>query len=196
MLFVPFVVSISLHLELLGLEWEYQSITLLIIMKTLTLVRHAKSSWNHPGLTDFERPLNKRGKRDAPRMASRLATQQIRPQIIVSSPAVRALTTAEVIASALGYQPAEIIRDERIFHAYSNQLLDVIRSFDEHRQHIMLVGHNPGLTDLVDQLAHAGISNIPTCGIVVLSFSVDRWRDVNDGAGEMQLFDYPKNISA
>ena len=97
-------------------------------MKTLTLVRHAKSSWNHPGLADFERPLNKRGQRDAPRMGSRLAAQHTHPQIIVSSPAVRALTTAEVIASALGCQPAEIITDERICHAYSNRLLEVIRA--------------------------------------------------------------------
>ena len=163
-------------------------------MKTLTLVRHAKSSWNHPGLADFERPLNKRGERDAPRMGSRLAAQHIRPQIIVSSPAVRALTTAKVIASALGCQPAEIITDERVFHAYSDQLLDVIRGFDASFHHLMLVGHNPGLTDLVNQLAHAGISNIPTCGIVVIRFSVDRWRDVSDGAGEMLLFDYPKKI--
>ena len=164
-------------------------------MKTLTLVRHAKSSWNHPGLADFERPLNKRGERDAPTMGSRLAARNIQPQIIVSSPAVRALTTAKVIASALGYQSAEIITDERIFHAYSNQLLDVIRDFDASLQHVMLVGHNPGLTDLVEQLAQAGISNIPTCGIVILDFSIDHWRDVIDGAGEMLLFDYPKNIT-
>ena len=164
-------------------------------MKTLTLVRHAKSSWNHPGLADFERPLNKRGKRDAPRMGNRLAAQHIRPQIIVSSPAVRALTTAKVIASAVGYQAAEIITDERIFHAYSLQLLEVIRDFDASLHHVMLIGHNPGLTDLVEQLAQAGISNIPTCGIVMLGFSVDRWRDVSNGAGEILLFDYPKNIT-
>ncbi len=164
-------------------------------MKTLTLVRHAKSSWNHPGLADFKRPLNKRGERDAPRMGSRLAAQHIRPQIIVSSPAVRALTTAEVVASALGFLPAEIITDDRIFHAYSDQLLDVIRDFDASLHHVMLVGHNPGLTDLVEQLAQAGILNIPTCGIVLLGFSVDRWQDVSDGAGEMLLFDYPKNIT-
>ncbi len=164
-------------------------------MKTLTLVRHAKSSWNHPGLADFERPLNKRGERDAPRMGNRLAARNIKPQIIVSSPAVRALTTAEVVASALGFQPAEIITDDRIFHAYSDQLLDVIRDFDASLHHVMLVGHNPGLTDLVEQLAQAGILNIPTCGIVLLGFSVDRWQDVSDAAGEMLLFDYPKNIT-
>ncbi len=164
-------------------------------MKTLTLVRHAKSSWNHPGLADFKRPLNKRGERDAPRMGNRLAARNIKPQIIVSSPAVRALTTAEVVASALGFLPAEIITDDRIFHAYSDQLLDVIRDFDASLHHVMLVGHNPGLTDLVEQLAQAGILNIPTCGIVLLGFSVDRWQDVSDAAGEMLLFDYPKNIT-
>lgn len=163
-------------------------------MKTLTLLRHAKSSWDHPGLTDSERPLNKRGERNAPRMGKRLATQHIRPQIIVSSPAVRALTTAKVIASALGCQASDIITDERIFHAYSDQLLDVIQNSDASLHHVMLVGHNPGLTDLVEQLAHAGISNIPTCGVVVLGFSVDRWRDVGNGTGELLLFDYPKNL--
>ncbi len=164
-------------------------------MRTLTLVRHAKSSWNHPGLADFQRPLNKRGERDAPRMGSRLATRNIKPQMILSSPAVRALTTAKVIASAVGYEATGIITDERIFHAYSDQLLEVIRGFDASLHHLMLVGHNPGLTNLVEQLAHAGISNIPTCGIVMLGFSVDHWRDVSDCAGEMLLFDYPKNIT-
>jgi len=164
-------------------------------MKNLTLVRHAKSSWNNPQLADFQRPLNKRGERDAPRMGSRLAARNMQPQIIVSSPAVRALTTAKVIASALGFQAAEIITDERIFHAYSDHLLEVIRGFDASLHHVMLVGHNPGLTDLVEQLSHAGISNIPTCGIVMLGFSVDHWRDVSDGAGEMLLFDYPKNMT-
>lgn len=164
-------------------------------MKTLTLIRHAKSSWKHPQLADFERPLNKRGKRDAPQMGRRLAAQHIRPQVITSSPAVRALTTAEVIASAVGYPPQEIIHDERIFHAYSDQLLDVIRDFDASLQHLMLVGHNPGLTVLVEQLAHAGISNIPTCGIVILGFSIDRWQDMNAAAGELLLFDYPKRLA-
>lgn len=163
-------------------------------MKTLTLVRHAKSSWSHPGLADLQRPLNRRGQRDAPRMGSRLAAQHIRPQIIVSSPAVRAMTTAEVIASELDTQPAEVIIDKRVFHAYSGQLLDVIRDFDASLHHVMLVGHNPGLTNLVEQLAQAGISNIPTCGIVVISFSLDHWREVSDGTGEVLLFDYPKNI--
>jgi phosphohistidine phosphatase len=163
-------------------------------MKTLTLVRHAKSSWDHPGLTDFERPLNQRGIRDAPRMGSRLAARNEPPQSIISSPAVRALTTAKVIASALGYRAAGIIADERLFHAYSEQLLDVIRGFDASLRHVMLVGHNPGLTNLVEQLAQAGIANIPTCGIVVIDFSIDHWRDLSDGAGELLLFDYPKNI--
>lgn len=163
-------------------------------MKILTLVRHAKSSWKHPELADLQRPLNRRGQRDAPRMGSRLAAQQIRPQIIISSPAVRAVTTAEVIASELDGQPAEIIIDKRIFHAYSGQLLDVIRGFDASLHHVMLVGHNPGLTNLVEQLAQAGISNIPTCGIVVINFSFDHWRAVGGGTGDMLLFDYPKNI--
>lgn len=143
-------------------------------MKTLTLVRHAKSSWKHPGLADLLRPLNRRGKRDAPRMGSRLAAQQIWPQIIVSSPAVRALTTAELMTSELDRQPAEVIIDKRIFRAYSDQLLDVIHDFDASLHHVMLIGHNPGLTDLVERLAHAGIANMPTCGIVVLGFSMDR----------------------
>ena len=145
-------------------------------MKTLTLIRHAKSSWDHPGLADFERPLNQRGIRDAPRMGSRLAARNDLPQSIISSPAVRALTTAKVIASALGYRAAGIIADERLFHAYSEQLLDVIRGFDASLHHVMLVGHNPGLTNLVEQLAQAGIANIPTCGIAVIDFSIDHWR--------------------
>ncbi|MEN8213642.1 MAG: histidine phosphatase family protein [Pseudomonadota bacterium] len=161
-------------------------------MKTLALVRHAKSSWDHPGLADFERPLNKRGRRDAPRMGSRLAEHYIRPDLIVSSPAVRALTTAEVIASHIGYQPSEIINDRRVYHASSSELLAVIREFDARHQTVMLVGHNPGLTDLVEQLAYAGITNIPTCGIVMLGFSANHWPEATAENCELQTYDYPK----
>ncbi|MDH3757345.1 MAG: histidine phosphatase family protein, partial [Gammaproteobacteria bacterium] len=130
-------------------------------MKTLTLVRHAKSSWKDTSLADRDRPLNKRGKRDAPEMGRRIVAAGIRPSLIVSSPAVRAWTTAKVIANAIGYPREFLQRDNTLYLASVNGILDVIASQDVGFNNLMLVGHNPGFTDFANYLVPGLTNNLP-----------------------------------
>jgi phosphohistidine phosphatase len=159
-------------------------------VKTLTLIRHAKSSWKKP-LPDRLRPLNKRGKREAPMMGERLAKREIEPDLIISSPATRALVTAEAIAREIGYPEEDIHADERLYGASSFELLEIIQELDNHLDHVMLFGHNPGLTDLVNDLG-CDIDNIPTCGVVKLEFDTDSWAHIGDIEPTCADFDYPK----
>ena len=161
-------------------------------MKSLTIVRHAKSSWKHHGLSDRERPLNKRGERDAPVMARRVAETGIRPSQIISSPAVRAWTTAKVFARELGY-PAEFLqREDGLYLASLDNLLDVVATQDPGFNHLMLFGHNPGLTDLVNYLVPGLTSNLPTSGVVSVNLETDDWMLYDRPPTELVLHDYPK----
>src|SRR5262245_44557478 len=117
-------------------------------MKTLFLIRHAKSSWAEPGLSDRERPLNDRGRRDAPKMGKRLAKRDAVPDLILSSPAVRALETAEIIAEKLDYRRKDIVVVDRLYGVAADDLLALIQKLDDKLQRVMLFGHNPGLTEL------------------------------------------------
>ena len=161
-------------------------------MKTLFLVRHAKSSRDDPRLADRDRPLNKRGTRDAPEMARRLARRAERPELIVTSPAVRALATAKMIGAGLDVAAADIAILEPLYDAAADTLLQVIRGLDDRYSRVMIVGHNPGMTDAVNLLAGAAIENVPTCGVTVVRFTVRSWADIRDRAGEMVDFDFPK----
>jgi len=161
-------------------------------MKTLTLLRHAKSSWKDASLQDRERPLNGRGQRDAPVMAERIKDAGIRPSLILSSPATRAWTTAKAIAHEIGY-PAEFLQqDERLYHASVRSLLGVISEQDPGFNNVMIVGHNPGLTDFANYLIPDLTDNIPTCGVV--SFEIDRedWNLDSDAENKLMIYDYPK----
>lgn len=162
-------------------------------MKELIIVRHAKSSWKESGLDDRERPLNKRGERDAPEIGARLARRKDRPDLIVSSPAVRALTTARIIARKLGYERKDIVVKERLYGAGVVELLDVIRNADESVGTLMLFGHNPGLTELANRLGPREIPNLPTCGVLHLRFDADIWAVVGYARGDEVLFDFPKS---
>ena len=161
-------------------------------MKELIIVRHAKSSWNDSTLSDHERPLNKRGRRDAPEIGSRLARRGCSPELMVSSSAVRALDTATVIAAILGYDPRGIMADDRIYGAGVADLHHVIRDTDESVTTLILIGHNPGLTELANHLGPRQISNMPTCSVLHLRFEVDTWSAMGDVPGEEVFYDYPK----
>lgn len=161
-------------------------------MKTLILVRHAKSNWDNPALSDFDRPLNDRGKKDAPRMGKRLKEKDLTPDVIISSPANRALTTCYMIAEIIGFPVASIKTDRSLYHASEDDLLEVVHNLTETSDLVMLFGHNPGLTDFANSLTHSRIDNIPTCGIVSCTFKVDRWKDILWGKGKVNFFDYPK----
>ena len=162
-------------------------------MKVLTLVRHAKSSWDFPELEDFDRPLNKRGKRDAPEMGRRLADAEYVPDLIVSSPANRALTTARVVAGTLGIDSDDIVEDARIYHASPRALTEVVREIGNGVTHVMLFGHNPGFTDFANRLSDVRVDNIPTSGIFSVSFDVSDWAEFEAADGSFVFFDYPKN---
>lgn len=165
-------------------------------MKKLILVRHAKSSWDNTDLADFDRPLNERGKKDAPRMGKRLKERGTHPDIMLTSPAIRALHTCQVIAGALDFSLAKIKTDRDLYHASDDQLLKVISRLPEssdNEQVVMLFGHNPGLTEFAERLLNETFDNIPTCGIVSAVLQIEKWRDVSWGCGKKEYFDFPKN---
>ncbi len=163
--------------------------------KTLYLLRHAKSSWKNPDLKDIKRPLNKRGKRDAPDMATRFLRRQSPLEAIISSPAKRALSTATVFAeyNNIDIDSNRFIIDEDLYLPSRFLLLRFIQQLDDCLSHIMLVGHNPSFTALTNQLTSSYIDNVPTCGLVTLYFDTDRWESISTGSAELKDFDFPKN---
>jgi phosphohistidine phosphatase len=163
-------------------------------MKTLILARHAKSSWKHPELSDHDRPLNKRGRRDAPRMGEYLAAQYAPPQYIISSSALRALCTAEVLTQAFGRKTGDIERQPSLYLADAATLLTLARELPDELDSVMLVGHNLGMTDCLNRLAAAGIDNLPTCGVARIGFDVARWSDLQAGQGRLLSLDVPKAL--
>lgn len=162
-------------------------------MLSLSLVRHAKSSWNHPELSDFERPLNERGRRDAPAMAQRLKQLQQMPDLLLSSPALRAITTARVFARELGIPPESVQLSSRIYEAELDTLVDLVRGFDSGVQHALMFGHNPGFSDLARWLASGPLQDLPTCAIVTLELPIRTWADLCPGRGRLLSYLYPKD---
>ncbi|MES0874136.1 SixA phosphatase family protein [Sinimarinibacterium thermocellulolyticum] len=164
-------------------------------MLLLTLVRHAKSSWDDPALDDFDRPLNARGERDAPRMALHVKRALGSPDRILSSPAVRALTTARVFAETLGVSAARFDQRPRIYYeASAETLLTLVQMLDDDDRHVMLFGHNPGLTDLAHRLARCSFDDMPTCAVVQIGFDVKSWSDVDERAGTQRFYAFPKQF--
>jgi phosphohistidine phosphatase len=163
-------------------------------MKRLTLVRHAKSDWSLPGQNDWDRPLNRRGQRDAPEMARRLRSRRLKPDLVLSSPAVRALTTATVMARELKVPATQVLQDERLYLASPADLLAVIRELGGEAKHVMVFGHNPGLTECANQLSAGDrIDNVPTCGVFTAQFDITAWSELDWQGGRDAEFDYPKN---
>jgi phosphohistidine phosphatase len=145
-------------------------------MKTLLILRHAKSSWGDPTLPDHDRPLNERGKRDAPRMGQLLKDQQLLPDLIVSSTAKRARKTAAKVAEACGYQ-REIELSSRLYHAYPDDYVQVLRELGDHHQCVLVVGHNPGLEEFVEALSGTPQA-MPTAALAQLSLEIECWDDL------------------
>ena len=156
----------------------------------LYVLRHAKSSWKNPALSDYDRPLKKRGKNDAPLIGKKLNKMELKIQLIVSSPAKRTKDTISIIAKELKF--IEHIRyDESIYESSVYNLLSLINSFDDDFQNILIVGHNPSLTDLVNYLSNKKIENIPTCGVVGLKYN-GSWKNIRTGSSNLIFFEYPK----
>lgn len=146
-------------------------------MKSLCLVRHAKSSRDDPTLADRDRPLDDRGRRDARRMGERLDKRGTKPDLMISSPARRALDTAELIAGKLDYRAGNIMVDESLYAATPDQVLALIRALDDKVKCVMLVGHNPAFAELAGRLSDA-IAGMPTCAVAEFAFDTRKWSDV------------------
>ena len=160
-------------------------------MKTLFLIRHAKSSWGDAALPDKDRPLNDRGRRDAPKMGERLAKRDVKPDLILSSPAVRALKTAEIIAKKLDYRRRDIVVDDRLYAVGADDLLDVIHKLGDKLERVMLFGHNPELTELAHRLS-SKIAHMPTCAVAEFSFDAKSWSSIGKVKPAKTALDYPK----
>jgi phosphohistidine phosphatase len=160
-------------------------------MKELLIVRHAKSSWDYPHLNDYDRPLNDRGKRDAPKMAQWLSSQDINADLILSSGAERAKNTAIAFQAVLNI-PMEI--DDQLYHASRSKLMNIIKHTESSINSLILVSHNPGLNDLADYLLSGFPDNIPTTGIVSLKLDIEKWSETSTKNASLDFFQYPRNL--
>lgn len=163
-------------------------------MNRLVVIRHAKSDWGDPHKSDFERPLNERGKRDSPTMAERLKAKEIYPDLIISSTAKRAQKTARIFAEHLHYNPEKIVLTDELYECSTADVYHVIHSMGGDAKTIFIFGHNPTLTYFVNELAGVRIDNIPTCGIAVMEIK-KKWSELEAESGRLLDFDYPKKTA-
>lgn len=162
-------------------------------MKTLLLVRHAKSSWDLATLNDFDRSLNERGKKDAPLMAQRLLDRKIDINIFVSSPAKRAKKTAELFCSIYKKDKEQIIFVPALYHASLNTFFEVVTQLNDDYNCVAIFSHNPVITEFVNQLVeNVTIENMPTCGVFAVKTSIIKWKEFSTSKKELLFFDYPK----
>lgn len=163
--------------------------------KTLLIIRHAKSSWEIGTLTDFERPLNERGKKDAPAMAQRLKDKKIVIDSLVSSPAKRAKKTAELFADVYEYKKDDILFISKLYHAGADIFFEVAEGLHNTFNTVAIFSHNPGITEFVNLLtSDVKIDNMPTCGIFAVKIKINKWCDFRKTEKQFLFFDYPKNI--
>lgn len=162
-------------------------------MKTLILVRHAKSDWGQTGLDDFERPLNERGKKDAPVMAKRLKNKSIVIDAIVASPAKRAAKTATVFAEELGIKKGNIFFKDELYLPSAELFFSVIENVDDSLNNIVIFSHNNGITDFANLLTDTRIDNIPTCGVFAVKIHCKSWKELRMAKKDFWFFDYPKS---
>lgn len=159
-------------------------------MKTLFVLRHAKSSWDYPHLSDFERPLNGRGKKTAPFMGKLMRSRDLVPEVVISSPAERAKQTAKLVKDA-GQFEAEILFDQRIYEAGSNNLLYIIGEIADEYDAAMIVGHNPGFEGIVRILA-GEYRRMPTAALAVIELDIESWSTIKPDCGSLREILIPK----
>jgi phosphohistidine phosphatase len=162
-------------------------------MRILTLVRHAKSSRDYPELSDFERPLNPRGRREAPLVAASLRKADVKPDLLVSSPATRAITTARIFAEELNLALDEILLNPHIYEASAWTLLHIVRGLPPDYEDVMLFGHNPGLSNFAHDLVEdCPFDELPTCGAVRIELPARGWSRIQPGSGKILRYETPK----
>ena len=160
--------------------------------KILYLVRHAKSSWKNSTLSDIDRPLNKRGQRNSPDMGERMRLQGHVPDLIISSPANRAMTTAGNIARELGIDESEIVTHDGLYFSGAKGMLNVLESVDDRYRKVMMTGHNPTMEHLANQLGNTNFISMPTCAVAIIGFDMTSWDDLYSTDGVLLGYDYPK----
>jgi phosphohistidine phosphatase len=166
-------------------------------MKSVLIVRHAKSSWDDPGQPDFDRPLNERGKQDAPSMAKRLLDKSITIDAFISSPAKRAKKTAALFAEQYNFEKDNIILVPQLYHAGPNDFFQVIAKAPEKANTIAVFSHNPGITEFVNMLTNEiRVDDMPTCAIFGVHVSAPDWASFKEASKKFWFFDYPKSLSA
>ena len=162
-------------------------------MKTLLLIRHAKSSWANAELTDFERPLNERGKYDAPLMAKRIKNKKIAIDLFVSSPANRAKKTAKIFMHEFGAKEKRLLTMAALYEASINNFYEVVQNLNNKDDTVALFAHNPGITDFINSLKCSPVYDMPTCGVYAFKIKTKNWIDFKNSDKEFLFFDYPKN---
>lgn len=163
-------------------------------MKLLTLIRHAKSEQGDDDISDFDRPLSEKGEIDAPKMGKYLAKSLPKPDLIISSPAVRAADTAEIIAEEVGYPIENIHYVDELYMASSPEYIEVLMEQSVKIRHIFLISHNPGTTGFANLLTNSDIDNVPTCGVVHIELDLFKWDDIEQETGKLLKFITPKDI--
>jgi len=161
-------------------------------MKTLILIRHAKSSWDQIGIDDFDRPLNERGKKDAPEMAKRLKEKAIELDYLISSPAKRARKTARYFAEQFGFKKEDINLIDELYGATRSAFSKVVAQIDDKNHAVALFSHNPGITSFANSLTESHIDDMPTCSVFAIKVNADKWKDFRTAKKEFLFFDYPK----
>ena len=164
-------------------------------MKKIILIRHANSDWDNPSLPDYDRPLAARGLEDTPKMAASLKNRGIQVDLICSSTAQRAMQTANITAAVLGYPEAEIHWERSLYHASASHLLQFIQSQSNQVQSLLLVGHNPGLTELIVRLG-VNLDNLPTAGQFAFTVLSDDWKNLSAANCKFEWWDSPKKLGA
>ncbi|MEO6406394.1 MAG: histidine phosphatase family protein [Ferruginibacter sp.] len=163
-------------------------------MKNLFIVRHAKSSWDDINLNDFERPLNERGKKDAPAMAEKMQDQKIKIDAFVSSPAKRARKTCEAFCKVYNVPKEKIIFEDDLYNAVAKNFYDVIEKIDDENKRVAIFSHNPGITDFVNSLiSSVNIDNMPTCAVFAIKSDIETWLDFRTSEKHFLFFEYPKH---
>lgn len=162
-------------------------------MKTIIINRHAKSDWADEGMADFDRPLNKRGERDAPEMARRLKERGIKVDKVVSSSARRAITTCRHFCDVMGWDFDKVVQKREIYENGMRTVQETASSLSPDINTVMFFGHNPDFSQLVTWYSGRQFGNLPTCGIVCIDFDTDDWAETKDMNGDIRFIDYPKN---
>jgi phosphohistidine phosphatase len=160
-------------------------------MKTLFIVRHGKSSWDDPGLSDQDRPLKNRGIRDATLMAEKLKAAGLIPDRILSSPANRALHTAEIFAAILGHAPENLQVSNTLYFSGAEAIIRLVQQIPDSTERLMIVGHNPDFTEIVNSFSSTSLYNLPTAGVVVFEFNTDSWKEISRSRMVNDLYEFP-----